>query len=71
VSIHYAETPYGFEYGAAKVVRCASSEKTGWVAIDISTKKGTYQVYVTKTGKVRVFHPTDGEMKPLAKEPKP
>ena len=55
MTIHYAPTQYGFDYGAAKVTRCASDEKKGWVVIEVETPKGRYQVYVTKTGKVRVF----------------
>jgi hypothetical protein len=53
--IHYAEIPYGFEFGAAKVTRCFSDPKKGWVVIAVDTPKGHHQVYVTKTGKVRVF----------------
>jgi len=52
---HYAEIPYGFEFGSAKVTRCASDDKKGWVVIAVDTPKGHHQVYVTKTGKVRVF----------------
>lgn len=53
--MHYAESPYGFEYGAAKVERLFSDEKKGWVTIGVTTPKVEIQVYVTKTGKVRVF----------------
>jgi len=56
---HYKETEYGFEYGSAKVERLFSNEKKGWVTLGIETPKHTYsggvQVYVTKTGKVRIF----------------
>jgi len=55
MSIHYEETQYGFDYGAAKVNRLFSDEKKGWVVIGVDTPKGQTQVYVTKTGKVRVF----------------
>lgn len=58
--VHYAEAAYGFEYGCAKVVRLCSDDKKGWVVIGIETPKfrenGGLHVYVTKTGKVRVFH---------------
>ena len=57
--MHYTETQYGFEYGAAKVSRMFSDEKKGWVTLGIETPKHSghdgLQVYVTKTGKVRVF----------------
>lgn len=60
--MHYAESKYGFEYGAAKVDRLFSDEKKGWVTIGVTTPKASIQVYVTKTGKVRVF--SDGEWLP-------
>ena len=64
MTIHYEETKYGFDYGAAKITRIYSDEKTGavWVAVD--TPKRNVQVYVTKTGKVRVW---DGSVE-LVKE---
>lgn len=54
--MHYAETKYGFEYGAATIERACSDEKKGWVMLLIRTPKHKdgIQVYVTKTGKVRV-----------------
>lgn len=55
MNIHYKETQYGFEFGAAKVTRIHSDEKTGKVWMDIKTPKSYLQIYVTKTGKVRVF----------------
>jgi len=57
MSIHYVETLYGFEWGAAKVKRCCSDDKKGWALLLIETPKTALQIYVTKTGKVRV---TDG-----------
>jgi hypothetical protein len=54
---------YGFEWGAAKVERFCSDEKKGWVLLGITTPKHRLQVYVTKTGKVRV-HDGSGEWKP-------
>lgn len=52
-----ADTQYGFEWGPATVERFCSDEKKGWVIMGIKTKKYPHgvQVYVTKTGKVRVF----------------
>ena len=52
--IRYAETKYGFEYGAAKIDRICSDEKAGWVVLCLKTKKRTLELYVTKTGKVRI-----------------
>ena len=52
--MHYAETQFGFEYGAAKINRCCSDEKKGWVVLTVETPKERLQIYVTKTGKVRV-----------------
>lgn len=51
--IHYAETRYGFQYGAADVSRLTSDDRKGWVVLQIKTPKTTLQVYVTKTGKLR------------------
>ena len=53
-------TDFGFQFGAAKVERW-TKDKRGGVVIGITTPKETIQVYVTKTGKVRVF--ANGEMK--------
>jgi len=62
--VKYAELTSGFEYGAAKVTRLFSDENRGWVVLGVETPKQSVQVYVTKTGKVRV-HGTDGrEWKP-------
>jgi len=67
--LHYKETNYGFEYGAAKISRLFSDAKKGWVALGLNTPKNEkagkqgYQLYVTKTGKVRIYTP-DGMAKP-------
>jgi hypothetical protein len=57
-AIHYAETKYGFDYGSAKITRCFSDDKKGWVTILVETPKhkggNALQIFVTKTGKVRV-----------------
>lgn len=54
--IHYAETKYGFDYGSAKIERCCSDEKKGWVLLKLTTPKHKdgLQIYVTKTGKIRI-----------------
>jgi hypothetical protein len=60
--IHYEPTTYGFDYGSAKVTRLFSDFKKGWVVVGIESKKQELQIYVTKTGKIRVFS-KNGEMK--------
>lgn len=49
-------TQYGFEWGPVSIERAASDEKKGWVVLLVKTAKYPHglQVYVTKTGKVRV-----------------
>jgi hypothetical protein len=55
MTINYKETKYGFEYGSATVERVCSDDKKGWVALSLKTPKKEFTVYVTKTGKVRIF----------------
>jgi hypothetical protein len=60
------DIPYGFEYGAAKMTRCMSDEKKGWVVLMLETPKANIQIYVTKTGKVRVYdYNLNKEMRPM------
>ena len=59
--IHYKETQYGFEYGAASIIRAYSDDKKGWVAFDLKTPMDNIVIYVTKTGKVRI-HRGDKEL---------
>lgn len=56
MTIPYAETKYGFQYGAADISRAFSDEKKGWVVLILKTPKHPrgLQIYVTKTGKVRI-----------------
>jgi len=66
--MNYAETRFGFDYGAAKVERVCSDEKRGWVVIQIYGMRGEkvqsdVHVYVTKGGKVRVFSRDGSEWK--------
>jgi hypothetical protein len=63
-AIPYAETEYGFNYGAAEVTRLTSDDKKGWVLLGVATPKQFLQIYVTKTGKVRVFVRNGGELLP-------
>lgn len=51
----FAETRYGFNWGAAKVARIASDEIKGWIVIEVDSPKSKVQVYVTKTGKMRLY----------------
>ena len=64
VPIHYEETKYGFDWGSAKISRCMSSQKKGWVVLFLETPKhqqcNALQIYVTKSGKVRI-HGARGE----------
>ena len=57
--MHYQETKYGFEFGNAKITRICSDDKRGWVLLGIETDKykgdKSLQVYITKTGKIRIY----------------
>jgi hypothetical protein len=52
---HFKATEFGFEWQAAKVQRLFSDPRKGWVTVGVDTPKAEVQVYVTKTGKVRVW----------------
>jgi len=51
----FEPTSYGFRWGPANVERLASDDKKGWVLMAIQSAKSRIQVYVTKTGKIRVL----------------
>jgi len=53
--INYEETQYGFKYGSADVSRIACDEDKGWVVVGVKSPKSEVQIYITKTGKIRVF----------------
>ena len=53
--MHYREIKYGFEWGSAKITRFFSDEKAGWVTLRIKTPKEDIQIYVAKTGKVKMY----------------
>lgn len=63
-------TEFGFNWGAARIVRCCSDKKKGWVLLLLETPKhkesNAIQIYVTKTGKVRIYG-ARGEWKEQAK----
>lgn len=62
-------TNYGFRFGSAEVERMYCDEEKQWVMIGITTPKhpNGIQVYVTKTGKVRIFS-KDGEWEAMSKK---
>ena len=62
-------TQYGYTFGPATVERACSDEKKGWVMMLLKTAKHPdgLQLYVTKSGKVRVFG--KGEWTPPGKPP--
>ena len=68
-SIAGRNTQYGFEWGAASIVRGFSDEKKGWVTMILTTSRHPkgLQIYVTKTGKVRI-HSETVEWKPSKEE---
>ena len=57
--INYKETKYGFEYGSAEIERMCSDKKKGWVVLRLKTPKKQFQLYITKTRKVRIFDESD------------
>lgn len=66
--IPYNETTYGFVYGPISVTRLFSDPKKGWVVIGIATPKHRdIQVYVTKTGKLRILDDSGEWKKEAAK----
>lgn len=52
-----ALTQYGFTFGSADVKRLMSDEKKGWIYLSVDTprKSQGIKIYVTKTGKLRVY----------------
>lgn len=52
--MRYEETRFGFNWGAAEITRLFDDDKKGWVTFEVKTPKVTLQIYVTKTGKVRI-----------------
>ena len=69
---NYKEIPFGFEYGSAKVTRLLANRKSGFVIVAVETPKHKQndflQIYVTKTGKVRVFDKSGEWTPPINKE---
>ena len=52
-----SNTQFGFEFGPATVERIISGDGKGWVLIGVRSPKPkeTVEVYMTKTGKTRVY----------------
>lgn len=70
VQEHFADTKFGFEWGAAKVTRMMSDDRGVVIGLETPRTKrkdgvlNPIQIYITPTGKVRV-HGADGkEWKP-------
>ncbi len=67
----FHNTPYGFQWGAARVERCMSDDKKQWVVLSLTTPKHKdghgIQIYVTKSGKIRVHGPDSKEWLPKKK----
>lgn len=63
-------TEFGFKFGDALVERVHKNKEKGWAIISIKTsrKNQELQIYVTKTGKVRVYKYYGREMKELSSE---
>ena len=55
--MHPQRTPHGIEWGPAELDCGFSDDKKGWIVFILKTAKHPrgIQVYVTKTGKVRVL----------------
>ncbi len=66
--IHFQNTEFGFNWGAARVIRAFSDKKKEWVTLLIATPQEELQVYVTKTGKVRIHGEAGEWTNPLAKK---
>lgn len=61
--IKYKELQYGFMYGDATISRVASDMKKGWIVLELETSKEKLQIYVTKTGKVRITDANGNQLK--------
>ena len=62
-AVLFAMTQFGFKFGNAEFTRICSDSKKKWIVVELKTskynrkgtKKSPIQIYVTKTGKVRIF----------------
>ena len=55
------DNQYGFDWGCAKFQRCCSDDKKGWTVTAIETPKTKLQIYITKTGKIRIHDDNHNE----------
>lgn len=51
---HYAETQFGFDWGAAKLSRCLSDDRYGVVITIATTGNQVVNIRVTPGGRIRV-----------------
>lgn len=59
--IRYEITQFGFNWGAAVIERLCDNEKTGSVCLSIRAGENMLSIYVTKSGKFRVFDEKTGK----------
>lgn len=64
MSVRAELTPYGFKFGAATVHRMCSDDRKGWAVISVETPRQNLQIYVTRTGKVRIHDKESKEWTP-------
>ena len=56
-------TPHGFDWNCAKIECLASDEKKGWVYLGVTTPRDSIEIYITKSGKMRVYNAKDSTNK--------
>lgn len=66
----YEVTQFGFNWGSLDVERACSDSKTGWVTLLLRTEKMSIQVYVTKTGKIKLYDTQTQKQYELPKDKK-
>lgn len=49
-------TPHGFDWNCAKIECLASDNKKGWMYLGVTTPKDCIEIYITKSGKMRVYN---------------
>ena len=60
-AIPYAETRYGFKWGGGEFRRVCDRKSDGSTVTQLRTDRTALDIYVTRTGKVRVFTHDGGE----------
>ena len=53
-------TPFGFDWSCECL---ASGEKKGWVYLGVTTPRDSIEIYITKSGKMRVYNAKDSTNK--------